>query len=160
MLNISLICVGKMKERHYISAFEEYEKRLNAFCRMELIEIPEAKLPENPSEKEIAAALEKEGREILKRIQSGTKLIALCIEGEMLSSTDLAGTLQSMAVSGTSRVAFVIGGSFGLHGEVKKAAAMRLSMSKMTFPHHLVRVMAAEQIYRAFTIIEGNKYHK
>jgi len=160
MLNVSLICVGKMKERHYISAFEEYEKRLSAFCKFELFEISESKLADNPSDSEIKSALVKEGREIQKKIPAGAKLVAMCIEGETLSSVDLAEMLKGMAVSGTNRVAFVIGGSFGLHDDIKCIAAKRLSMSKMTFPHHLARVMTAEQIYRAFTIIEGNKYHK
>lgn len=160
MLNVSMICVGKMKERHYIAAFEEYKKRLGAFCRFEFLEIAEARLDDNPSGVQIQLALEKEGREILKKIPTCAKLIALCIEGESLSSEGFARALSNMAVSGASRIAFAVGGSFGLHEKVKNAAAMRLSMSRMTFPHHLARVMAAEQIYRAFAIMQGNKYHK
>ena len=160
MISVKLICVGKMKEKHYISAFDEYKKRLGAYCKFELIELPEQRLGENPSEKEIAAALEKEAAEIEKQIPSGAAVCAMCIEGEMYSSTDLASRFQKWMSSGKSKICFVIGGSFGMSSKVKSAADLRLSMSRMTFPHHLARVMVGEQIYRAFTIIEGSKYHK
>ena len=160
MLSVTLLCVGKMKEKHYISAAEEYIKRLGAFCRFEVFELPEVRLPENPSDKEISAALQKEGAEILKRIPSQAAAIAMCVEGRGMLSEDLSKTLEGFAGSGKSRVFFIIGGSFGLASEVKERADLRLSMSQMTFPHHLARVMVLEQIYRAFTISEGTKYHK
>ena len=160
MLGVTLICVGKMKEKHYISAFEEYQKRLSAFCRFELIEIQEQRLPEDPSEKEIAAALEKEAAEIEKKIPSGAALIAMCVEGTQKSSQELARQLQTWANAGVSRVCFLVGGSFGMSERIKAKADLRLSVSKMTFPHHLFRVMLAEQIYRAFAINEGSRYHK
>ena len=160
MLNIKLICVGKMKEKHYISAFEEYRKRLGAYCRFELVELNEQRIPENPSDKEISLALEKEAAEIEKQIPSGAALCAMCIEGDMKSSTELAAVFEKWSNSGKSKFCFVIGGSCGLSQRIKNQADMRLSMSRMTFPHHLARVMVGEQIYRAFTIIEGSKYHK
>jgi len=160
MLGVSLICVGKMKEKHYISAFEEYRKRLGAFCRFELIELPEQRLSDDPSEKEISAALEKEAAEIEKRIPSGAAVVAMCVEGVQKSSPELATQLQSWANSGISRICFLVGGSFGMSEKIKAQADLRLSVSKMTFPHHLFRVMLAEQIYRAFAINEGSRYHK
>ena len=160
MLGVTLICVGKMKEKHYISAFEEYRKRLGAFCRFELIEIPEQRLPEEPSEKEIAAALEKEAAEIEKKIPSGAVLIAMCVEGTQKSSPELAAQFQTWANSGRNKLCFLVGGSFGMSECIKKKADLKLSVSKMTFPHHLFRVMLAEQIYRAFAILEGSRYHK
>ena len=160
MLGVTLICVGKMKEKHYISAFEEYQKRLGAFCRFELIEIPEQRLSENPSEKEIAGALEKEAAEIEKKIPSGAVLVAMCVEGTQKSSTELAAQFSAWANSGKQKLCFVVGGSFGMSERIKAKAELRLSVSKMTFPHHLFRVMLAEQIYRAFTINEGSRYHK
>ncbi len=160
MLTVKLVSVGKMKERHYIAAFEEYRKRLGAYCRFESEELPEQRLPENPSQKEIDAALEKERELIQKRIPPRAVLIAMCVEGEGKTSPELAGLIQSWAGSGSSTLCFVTGGSFGLSEELKRQARLRLSMSKMTFPHHLARVMLCEQIYRAFTIIEGSRYHK
>lgn len=160
MLGIKLICVGKMREKHYIDAFREYEKRLTPFCRFETEELTEFRLPENPSQKEIDAALDKEAEQILKKIPSGAWVCAMCIEGGTLSSEGFAAELQRLTVSGRSRAVFLIGGSFGLHERVKQRADLRLSMSKMTFPHHMARVMLAEQIYRAFSIHAGSKYHK
>lgn len=160
MVNVKLICVGKMKEKHYISAFEEYRKRLGAYCKFELVELAEQRLGDFPSEKEIAAALEKEALEIEKQIPSGAAVCAMCIEGEMKSSTELAKQFEKWTSSGKSKLCFIIGGSFGMSASIKSRADLRLSMSRMTFPHHLARVMVGEQIYRAFTIIEGSKYHK
>lgn len=160
MLGVKLICVGKMKERHFLDAFEEYRKRLGAYCRFELEELPEQRLSQDPSPREIENALEREGAEILRSIPSGSAVAAMCVEGEQLSSPGLAKALEGFANSGKSRVCFIVGGSFGLSPAVKRAADLRLSMSKMTFPHHLARVMLAEQIYRAFSISSGGKYHK
>ena len=160
MLNIRLICVGKLKERFYAEAVAEYEKRLNAFCRLELIELPEERLGERPSAAEIEAALEKEAQQIEKKLLKDGKLICLCVEGEQLDSESFAGLLVRAENSGKPRISFVIGGSFGLASGFKAKADYRMSMSKMTFPHHLARVMLAEQIYRGFQIKEGTRYHK
>lgn len=149
-----------MKEKHYISAFEEYKKRLSAYCKFELIELSEQRLPDSPSEKEIFTALDKEAVEIDKQIPSGCAVCAMCIEGDMKSSTELAQIFEKWTNSGKSKICFIIGGSCGLSKQIKNRADLRLSMSRMTFPHHLARVMVGEQIYRAFTIIEGSKYHK
>lgn len=160
MLSVKLVCVGKMREKHYTEAFAEYQKRLGAYCRFELAEVPEQRLPERPSERELGNALEREADEIFAQIPKNAAVIALCVEGERMTSPALAQRLAAYAGSGVSRLCFVVGGSFGLHERVKRAAALRLSMSDMTFPHHLARVMLAEQIYRAFTIQEGCRYHK
>ncbi|HHU22050.1 MAG TPA: 23S rRNA (pseudouridine(1915)-N(3))-methyltransferase RlmH [Clostridiales bacterium] len=160
MLSIRLICVGKMREKHYIEAFSEYSKRLSAYCKFETEELPEFRLGENPSGRELEAALSREAQEVEKRIPAGAYIVALCIEGRQLSSAELAGLFEDCAVRGKSRLCFIIGGSFGLHDSIKNRANLKLSMSKMTFPHHLARVMLAEQIYRGFSIMEGSKYHK
>lgn len=160
MFTIKLICAGKLREKFYIEAFREYEKRLSAFCKFETVEIPEVKTGEDPSQAEIDAALEKESRAILEKIPQGAYVVALCVEGKALSSEGLAGLLAERALMGDSRLCFVVGSSNGLHPSVKQRADFRLSVSDMTFPHHLFRVMLAEQIYRAFTINAGRKYHK
>ena len=157
---MTLLCVGKMKEKYYTDAFAEYKKRLGAFCRFEVEELTEQRLSENPSEKEIAAALDKEAAEIEKRIPAGAAVIAMCVEGKEMSSPALAKQLQSWTNAGKSRLCFIVGGSCGLSEKIKARADLRLSVSPMTFPHHLFRVMLAEQIYRAFTILEGSRYHK
>lgn len=160
MISVKLICVGKMKEKHFISAFEEYRKRLGAYCKFELVELSEQRLSDFPSDKEISAALEKEAAEIEKQIPSGAAVTALCIEGVQKSSTELATQVEKWSTSGKSKLCFIIGGSCGMSERIKSSADLRLSMSKMTFPHHLARVMVIEQIYRAFSIIDGSKYHK
>ena len=160
MYAVTLLCVGKMKEKHYVSAFEEYRKRLGAFCKFNLIEIPEQRLSDRPSEKEIDAVLLKEGEELLRRVPKGSAVITLCVEGKGMTSPALADYLNRLTVSGVSHICFVVGGSFGLHESVKQRSELRLSMSEMTFPHHLARVMLMEQIYRAFTIQNGSQYHK
>ena len=160
MLSISLITVGKMREKHYIAAFEEYAKRLSPFCKFENIELSEQRLAENPSAAEIAAGLKKEAAEVSKHLPSGAFVLAMCIEGQLRSSEELALLFQSCANSGKSRICFLVGSSFGLDEDLKKRADMRLSMSPMTFPHHLARVMLAEQIYRGIMINEGSRYHK
>ena len=149
-----------MKEKYYTDAFAEYKKRLGAFCRFEVEELTEQRLSENPSEKEIAAALDKEAAEIEKRIPAGAAVIAMCVEGREMSSPALAKQLQGWTNAGKSRLCFIVGGSCGLSEKIKARADLRLSVSPMTFPHHLFRVMLAEQIYRAFTILEGSRYHK
>lgn len=160
MLSIKLICVGKMKEPHYIAAVSEYEKRLAPFCKFDICELPEAKLPQNPSSSEIEAGLSKESIEIRKQIPAGAFVIAMCIEGRLLSSTEFSNLLQSCAGKGYSKICCVIGSSNGLSEAIKDSADFKLSMSKMTFPHHLARVMLTEQVYRGIMIAEGSKYHK
>ncbi len=157
-MQIKLIAVGKLKETWLRDAFGEYEKRLSRYCRFSCTELAEVRLPETPSEAEIRAALEAEGRMILQA--SDGKLIALCIEGKMRSSEEFAELLEQSAVGGDSTVTFVIGSSFGLSDAVKQAASVKLSLSPMTFTHQIARVLLAEQIYRAFQINTGGKYHK
>ncbi len=160
MVRVTLICVGKLKEAFYRGAAQEYEKRLGSLCRFELVELPETRLPDAPSPAQIEQALEREAKLILARIPRGSAVVPLCVEGETLSSPELAGAMERWAVQGGSSIAFVIGGSFGLHEQVKREGVFRLSMSPMTFPHHLARVMVLEQIYRAFQIRQGTRYHK
>ena len=159
MQTVKIIAVGKLKEKYLRDAADEYIKRLGAYCKPEIIELKEAFIPENPSEKEIIAALSDEGKAILKAID-GRPFTALCIEGRELSSGELSERLEKSAAGGLSEQIFVIGSSHGLSDEVKSKADFKLSMSKMTFPHQLARVMLLEQIYRAFSIAKGGKYHK
>ena len=149
-----------MREAHYISAFAEYEKRLGSLCRFELKEIAEVRLSERPSDAEIAAALRREGEAIERAVPKGALTVAMCIEGRQMPSEGLAKLLNTAAEGGRSRVCFIVGGSYGLSGDVKGRADLKLSMSEMTFPHHLARVMLAEQVYRALTINSGSRYHK
>ena len=160
MQKVTLICVGKMKERFYAEAVAEYIKRLGRYCKLTVMELPEERLPENPSQAQIDGALEKEAAAIRGRLPSSAKLIALCVEGRERSSEDLARLMEAWAGRGESQLVFLIGGSFGLHASIKAQAAEKLSMSPMTFPHHLARVMLLEQIYRAYQINAGSKYHK
>ncbi len=160
MLTVKIICCGKLKEKFYISAMSEYEKRLKTLCKFEVCELPELKLSDNPSEKEVSNILLKETEAIEKQIPQGAYVYAMCIEGLQKSSEELAVSVGNIATSGKSKICFLIGSSFGLSDKIKKLADERLSMSKMTFPHHLARVMLTEQIYRAFMINEGTKYHK
>ena len=160
MQKITVLCVGKLKEKFYIDACAEYQKRLTRHCKFELIELPEQRLPEAPSEAEIEAALSKEADAILEKLPRVGVLVALCVEGRAMSSEQLSDALTRYAARGASQVTFLVGGSFGLHERVKQRAELRLSMSPMTFPHHLARVMLLEQIYRAYQIQAGTKYHK
>ena len=157
-MTINLIVIGKLKEEHLRSACAEYIKRLGRYCTFELHELDECRLGDSPSEKEIASALEKEGEQIKKYAKG--MIVPLCIEGRQLSSPELSEKISSAGVNGCSTVTFIIGSSFGLASSVKNMGELRLSMSKMTFPHQLARVMLLEQIYRAFQIAEGGKYHK
>lgn len=160
MRSVTILCVGKLKEAYWRDAVAEYQKRLSAFCRLSIVEVEEERLPENPSPAQIAQTLTAEGRRLLARVPAGAAVIPLCIEGKELSSPVLAETLDRFAVDGCSHTVFIIGGSWGLSDEVKAAARLRLSMSPMTFPHQLARVMLLEQIYRAAQISSGGKYHK
>ena len=159
MLTVRILCVGKCKEKYWREACAEYGKRLSAFCRFEVLEVDEERLPERPSKAQIESGLEQEGKRLLQKAGS-TPIVALCIEGKELSSPQLAQYVERAAVNGASSLAFVIGGSWGLWEEVKRKAALLLSMSPMTFPHQLARVMLCEQIYRAFQIAHSGKYHK
>ena len=160
MQKVTLLCVGKLKESFYAAAVSEYQKRLQRHCKLEIIELNEQRLPENPSPAEIEQALNKEAAAIEEKIPKGTALIAMCIEGSELSSPALSKKLEQFAAGGASSLTFLIGGSFGLHPSIKEKAALKLSMSPMTFPHHLARVMLLEQIYRAYQISDGTRYHK
>ena len=160
MLNVTLLTVGKLKEAYWRSACEEYLKRLGAFCRPNIVEVDEYRLPDKPSQAQIEAGLEAEGKRLLEQIPSGSYVITLCIEGKELSSTQLAEKLANVSVQGHSRVVMIIGGSFGLSNAVKARSDLRLSKSPMTFPHQLARVMVLEQLYRALGINAGTKYHK
>ncbi len=154
-----MLCVGKLKEPFYVQAAKEYEKRLIPYCKLELKEVPEERLPDGPSQAQIQNALEKEAQRLQPDLEKGT-VIALCIEGKPFSSEELARKMESLALAGTSKLTFVIGGSYGLSPSVKAKAQIQLSMSPMTFPHHMARVMLLEQIYRGFQILKGTKYHK
>ena len=160
MQNVTVLCVGKLKEKFYLDACAEYQKRLTRCCKLSIVELSEERLPENPSAAQIEAALEREASAILERLPRGGTVIALCVEGKELSSEQLAEMLARRAVDGAGPVTFLVGGSFGLAERVKRAAGLRLSMSPMTFPHHLARVMLLEQLYRAYQIQNGTKYHK
>lgn len=160
MMNVTLLCVGKLKEDYLRAACAEYQKRLGAFCRLSVIEIAESRLSDRPSQAQIDAALIEEGERILAKLPANTYPVALCIEGQKMSSEQLAVNIASLAANGTSSLAFIIGGSFGLSEKVKSACRLRLSMSDMTFAHQLARVMLLEQIYRAFSINANTKYHK
>lgn len=160
MFEITLIAMGKLKEKFYISASEEYKKRLGAYCRFNLVELPECRLPEDPSPAEIAAGLEKEAEAILAKIPKGAWFCVFTPEGKTLSSEDFAQKLRDVKNAGKSSACFLIGSSFGMAPRVKERADFRLSMGPMTFPHHLARVMVLEQLYRAEAIQAGSKYHK
>ena len=160
MFSITLITVGKLKEKFYLSAAAEYEKRLKGYCEFKILELPETRLPEDPSPAQIAAGLEKEGELILSKIPKGAWFCVLTPEGKLLSSEALAQKMADVKLSGKSCGCFLIGSSFGIAPEIKAKADMKLSMSPMTFPHHLARIMVLEQIYRAEAIQAGSKYHK
>ena len=160
MFDITLICMGKLKEKFYISAAAEYEKRLSGYCRFQLLELPEVRLPEDPSPAEVTAGLEKEADMILAKIPKGAWFCTLTPEGKLLSSETLADKLKEVKLSGKSSACFLIGSSFGMAQRIKDKADFKLSMSPMTFPHHLARIMVLEQLYRAEAIQAGSKYHK
>ena len=160
MFEITLIAMGKLKEKFYLSAAAEYEKRLGGYCRFHLLELPEYRLPENPSPAEIAAGLSREGETILAAVPRGAWLCVFTPEGKILSSEEFAAKLAQVKTGGKSSACFLIGSSFGMAPEVKKKADFQLSMGKMTFPHHLARIMVLEQLYRAEAIQAGSRYHK
>ena len=160
MFEVTLITMGKLKEKFYISAAAEYEKRLKGYCQFKLLELPEVRLPDNPSPAEISAGLDKEADLIFTKIPKGAWFCVLTPEGKMLSSEALADKMKDVKVSGKSSACFLIGSSFGMAQRVKDRADFKLSMSPMTFPHHLARIMVLEQFYRAEAIQAGSKYHK
>lgn len=160
MLTLRIAAVGKLKERHFAEACAEYQKRLGGFCRLQMIEIPEARLPDSPSVSQIRQALAREGEQLLRAADKKDFLVALCVEGDSLTSPQLSEQLRRLQNAGHSAVCFAIGGSYGLDDAVKEAAGLRMSMSAMTFPHQLARVMLLEQLYRAFSLAAGGKYHK
>lgn len=160
MFDITLIAMGKLKEKFYVTAAAEYEKRLKGFCNFKIIELPEVRLPDDPSPSEITAGLEKEADLILSKIPKGAWFCTLTPEGRLLSSEALASKLSDVKNTGKSSACFLIGSSFGIAQRIKDKADFKLSMSPMTFPHHLARVMVLEQFYRAEAIQAGSKYHK
>ncbi len=160
MQKVSVLCVGKLKEKFYADAAAEYLKRLSRYCKAEIVELAEARLSEAASPAEIERALLEEAGRVEDRLPKSGALIALCVEGKTLSSPAFAEALSGFAVSGASQLTFLIGGSVGLHPSLKDRADLRLSMSPMTFPHHLARVMLLEQLYRAYQIQTGGRYHK
>ena len=160
MLSITILAVGRLKDAFYADAAAEYGKRLGAYAKVNIAEIRAAELPENAGDALIQDALIREGQEILRKIPAGAYVVALCIEGKLYSSEDLAALLTEAPLKGKSHIVFIIGGSCGLSDEVKQRADARLSMSRMTFPHRLARVMLLEQLYRACKISRGEQYHK
>lgn len=160
MMNINIIAVGKLKEKYFREAIDEYSKRLSKYCKLEIIEVSDEKAPDNYSKAEEEMVKIKEGQEILKHIKADTYVIALEIMGRMLSSEGLADFIDNLGIRGKSSIAFIIGGSLGLSQEVIKRADYHLSFSPMTFPHQLMRVILLEQIYRGFRIVKGEPYHK
>ena len=160
MQRVTVLCVGKLKERFYTDAAAEYIKRLQRYCKLDVVELPEYRLPEEPSPAEIQKALQTEGAAIRERLPKGGAVVALCIEGKPCSSEDLSRRIIDFGVQGKTQITFLIGGSVGLDESLKRQADWRLSMSPMTFPHHLARIMLLEQIYRAYQISAGTKYHK
>ncbi len=159
-MNISIIAVGKLKEKYFKEAVEEYSTRLSKYCRLEIIEVPDEKAPENLSPAQELIIIQKEGQGILRYVKDDTYTIALDIQGKKLSSEGLADFINDLGIKGRSNIAFAIGGSLGLSGEVLKRADFKLSFSPMTFPHQLMRLILLEQIYRGFRIIKGEPYHK
>ena len=160
MLSVTLICVGKLKEKFYIDAAAEYRKRLGGYCRLELVELAEQRLPQNPTPGEIDAALEREAASVLAKVPDSASIVALCVEGKLHSSEELAQLIEKWEHSSAKHLVFFIGCSYGLHASVQAKAWVRLSRSPMTFPHHLARVMLLEQLYRTCKIREGSGYHK
>lgn len=160
MLNVKIICIGSIKEKYFKDAILEYQKRLTDFYKFSILELPEYKILNNPSNSDINKALTEEGKRVLSKIKDKDEVVSLCIEGKELSSVGLSKYINDAALTGHSTVDFIIGGSFGLSDEVKNRSNLKLSMSRMTFTHQMSRVILCEQIYRAFNILNGGKYHK
>lgn len=159
-MNITVISVGKLKEKYLKLVIEEFSKRLSKYCKLDMIELDDEKCPENLSDKDMEIVKNKEGNKILSKIKNNSYVIALAIDGKNLSSEELASTISNLAVRGNSHITFVIGGSLGLSTEVLKRADYKLSFSKMTFPHQLMKLILLEQVYRSFRINNNEPYHK
>ena len=159
-MKIKIICVGKIKEKYLKDAIDEYSKRISRFSNIEIIEINDEKIPDNASNAEEQKVIKTEGEKIQKYISPKDYVIALCVEGKNISSEELANKISDITLSGASNIAFIIGGSLGIYEEIKKSSNFKLSFSKMTFPHQLMRVILLEQIYRAFKINANEEYHK
>lgn len=159
-MKITLIVVGKLKERFYEEAVSEYSKRLSRFCRLEIVQVADEKTPDKAGQAQVRQIKDREGERILSHIRDGAYVIALAIEGQMMSSEELAGRIDRLGVSGRSQIIFIIGGSLGLSRAVLSRADLLLSFSPMTFPHQLMRVVLLEQIYRSYQILAGTPYHK
>ncbi len=159
-MNINIIAVGKIKEKFFKDACAEYEKRMSRFCKLNITELPDEAMSDKPSEAEKSAVLKKEASRILSAIRPTDAVITLCVEGKQMASEELAGFFKNSCIDGKSSFTFIIGGSLGLSEEVKAKSNLRLSFSKMTFPHQLMRVVLLEQIYRAFKINANESYHK
>lgn len=160
MVSVTLIAVGKIKEKYLREALDEYAKRLSAYCKFEVVEVKDEKTPDSPSAREKQLVLEREGERISAKIPQGAAVISLCVEGKQMTSKRFAELISGYSIRGISKIAFIIGGSFGLDEKIKALSDVRLSFSEMTFPHMLMRVILAEQLYRGFTITEGKTYHK
>lgn len=159
-MKIQIICIGKLKEKYWTDAVSEYSKRLSRFCDLEITELKESKLPDKASEAQEQAVIEEEGKNILKHVKDGSYVISLEILGKNLTSVELADKMEELPLMGKSHVTFIIGGSLGLSRDVSKRADFKLSFSKMTFPHQMMRVILLEQVYRAFKINKNEAYHK
>lgn len=159
-MKISILCVGKVKEKFYREAIDEFTKRLSRYCKLEIIEVSDEKTEEQSSETEIRLVKEKEGERLLKNIKEDAYVIALCIDGKQLDSEELSEKIEKLGIQGVSHICFIIGGSLGLSDAVVKRADFKLSFSKMTFPHQLMRVILLEQIYRGYRIMNHEPYHK
>lgn len=159
-MKVTILCVGKIKEKYFNMGIEEYTKRLSRYCKLEIIEVADEKTPDNASDAEELQIKKKEGERILKHIKDGAYVITLAIQGKELTSVELADKIENLGVSSESHIIFIIGGSLGLDEEVLKRADYSLSFSKMTFPHQMMRMILLEQIYRAYRIIHNQPYHK
>lgn len=159
-MKITILCVGKVKEKFYRDAIGEYQKRLSRYCKLEIVEVTDEKTPDGASETVENQIKEKEGNRILSKIREEDYVIALAIDGKMQDSVELSKNIQQLGVRGKSSIVFVVGGSLGLSKEVLKRADEKLSFSKMTFPHQLMRVILLEQVYRSYRIMNGEPYHK
>lgn len=159
-MNITIISVGKLKEKYLKQGIDEYAKRLGSYCKLQLIEVPDEKAPENLSEKEMKQVKDKEGEKILAKVKDSDTVIAMAIEGDLISSEQLAEKIENYGINGKSSIIFIIGGSLGLSDTVKKLANAKISFGRITLPHQLMRLVLVEQIYRSFRITAGHAYHK
>lgn len=159
-MNVNIIAVGKIKEKYLKDAIEEYAKRLSRFCKLTITEIPDESMSDRPSDSEKQTILKKEGEKIISAIKNTDVLVSLCVEGGQLESEEFAQFFSQECIKGANTFTFIIGGSLGLSEEIKKLSNLRLSFSKMTFPHQLMRVILLEQVYRAFKINANESYHK